>query len=129
MINNNTIAKWTQYIVVPEDVYEAVIVDFKVVDNPFKEGENQFKFTFKLETEGNEEVSVLKSMSPKLNEKSTFYALCSAVMNERPTKTKYPDGILGTELIGKKVRVSIKHKTGDNGNTYMRAESFLPSKK
>lgn len=121
-------AKWTEYRIIPEDVYESTIDDLKIVANPFKDGETQFQFHFKVSDGEGGDVVIVKSMSQKLNEKSSFYGLCSAVMGKRPNKEECPEGIDGEELIGKKVRVSIRHKAGGDGRTYMNIDSFLPSK-
>lgn len=126
-MSKNT-AKWSKYTFLPEDVYEAEIAELKIVENPFEEGETQFQFKFKLSAENDEEVYVMKNMSQKLNEKSNFYGLYSAAMKEQPNKAKYPDGIAGEDLVGKKVRVSIKHQQGRDGKTYMKIDSFLSSK-
>ena len=122
-------AKWSEYIVVPEDTYEAEVVDVQTVENPFKDGEQQSQFKFKLHLDGtDDEVYVLKSVSPKLSSKSNFYALCEAIFREKPTQNKFPEGIDDKDLVGCKVRLLIKHRDGSDGRKYMNIATFLPSK-
>ncbi len=129
MMSTDKTINWTEYELVPVGIYEAEIIEVEEIESPFREGELLFQMHFRIgyKNSQGEPVIMKRLISEKLNSKSKLFELASAIDGKKPTKESYPEGMTVSSLEGKKCRAVIQHTESQNGSTWAKIESFLPS--
>jgi len=110
------------------DVYDAVIVNIKKVDNPFEEGKKQLEFTFEIPGYYFEDGSVALKRAwanAVWNRRSKLWSWATAILGAEPAKG---EPFRTSSLIGKPCRVTMNVVTTQKGERVVKITDVLGAK-
>ena len=114
-----------EYEPIEPGVFEAVLDDISVEENPFEKDEEQIKFVFKITDDEHQGEKVFGFGSPTLSPKSNLYRWGSALMSEDLLQFA---GIELEDLLEKPCRIVLINKNTQDGRLVHRISEVLPPK-